>query len=127
MKHVHYFSLIAEFCLGCAVFAALFESSLSIPLSILIGGSIILISLETGSRASEQEHHAKLLIMLTNAVPLVIAKKLEHQSINVSDELSRVNAEAHQIIGNGAAYVAMWAAKYAVWVGGGWALARYVV
>jgi hypothetical protein len=120
MLYAHVFGVVAEFILGCTIFAALFAAPLAVSIKVLIGAFVLSFAVTTDGQSSEGEHQAHVIMALVNAVPIHTDLRMKNPNYNLKLEVSNAASEMQSAYSRGGIHVAVQLAKYALWVAVGW-------
>lgn len=125
------FWLALNLALGCLAYAALFSSNLGLPEKLFLGASLLLIASHLDLNSLHAEFTLERLLE-ANETALGTVQRTTAGTVSLSvsealDGLVRRRRFELMVGGSGVDYVVVLLGKYAVWLGGGWAIARYFV
>ncbi len=125
------FVMVATFVLGCGAFMSLFAAPIDPYLKLFFGATLLLAAVTLDAMWLEAQSNAGLLVR-----KIIVGFQTMESRSHDADARSVVDAftadnESMRLDdiagGQGSAYVLVTLGKYALWVGGGWLLATFML
>ena len=119
------FVLVTDLVLGAVAFAALFASSVPLPLKVFLAASLLLVAIHFLSDEIMGGMEADIRSETQNAYLWAIFERLGGQSSEwneISEAVASQKIRENQLGGNGRSAIAIALARFAIWIVIGWLL-----